>query len=89
MSKTQNEVQQELKKYLVENSAITISGELDPNENLLDVGILDSLGIAEITEHMEKVFGITIDEDEISAKNYRSLTTLTEFCMGKLMSAAA
>lgn len=83
------ELQKSLNDYLVENSSVSVSGTIDPEENLLDTGILDSLGIAEITEFMEKEFGVEIDEEEISAKNYRSLKTLTDFCLAKLGRAAA
>lgn len=43
-------VQNTLLAYLMENSGVNVSGGIDPDENLLDSGILDSLGIAEITE---------------------------------------
>ena len=82
-------IEKSLKAYLVENSSVSISGDIDPEENLLDGGILDSLGIAEITEFMEKTFGIEIDEDEISANNYKSLSALTSFCRSKIAARAA
>ena len=83
------DVQKILAKYLLENSSVAVSGEISPDENLLEGGILDSLGIAELTEFIEKEFGIEIDEDEISAKNYRSLQTLTQFCTSKIGKRAA
>lgn len=83
------DIRANLHAYLVANAATPVSGEIDPEENLLDGGILDSLGIAEITEHMETAFGIVIEEDEVSAKNYRSLSTLTAFCLSKIESAAS
>ncbi|WP_349360341.1 acyl carrier protein [Stappia sp.] len=81
-------IKQTLNAYLLENSGVTVSGGIDPDENLLDSGILDSLGIAEITEFIEKEFGFDIDEDEITAQNYRSLNTLVAFCADKLAAKA-
>ncbi|WP_186389692.1 MULTISPECIES: acyl carrier protein [unclassified Stappia] len=75
--------------YLLENSGVNVSGGIDPEENLLDSGILDSLGIAEITEYMEKEFAIVIDEDEITSQNYKTLSALSGFCHSKITSAAA
>lgn len=75
--------------YLMENSGVTVSGEIDPDENLLDSGILDSLGIAEVTEFVEKTFDIEIDEDEITSQNYKTLNALSGFCHSKITSAAA
>lgn len=84
-----NDVHKTLLEYLLENSGVTISGGIDPEENLLDSGILDSLGIAEITEYVEKEFGIVIDEDEITSQNYKTLNALTNFCHNKITAAAA
>ncbi len=82
-------VEATLRDYLVENSNVSIPGPLGPDENLLDGGILDSLGIAEITEFMEKNFSIVIDEDEVSSRNYGTLHKLTDFCHSKLVDIAA
>lgn len=83
------DIRANLRDYLVGNAGTPIAGELDPDENLLEAGILDSLGIAEITEHMEVAFDIVIDEDEVSARHYRSLNTLTAFCVAKAASRAS
>ncbi|MCC4245949.1 acyl carrier protein [Stappia indica] len=82
-------VQKNLLAYLMDNSGVNVSGGIDPEENLLDSGILDSLGIAEVTEYMEKEFGIAIDEDEITSQNYKTLNALSGFCHSKITSAAA
>jgi acyl carrier protein len=82
------EIQQILKDYLLRDSTPADAQKLGADDNLLEAGVLDSLGIAEVTEYIEKTFGITIDEDEISAKNYRSLNSLTAFCQSKMTSAA-
>jgi acyl carrier protein len=74
--------------YLIENSGVNVSGGIDPEENLLDSGILDSLGIAEITEFVEKTFEIEIDEDEITSQNYRTVTAFTAFCREKIAASA-
>ena len=84
-----SDLKKTLHDYLVENASVNVSGGIDADESLLDSGILDSLGIAEITEFMEKEFGFDIDEDEITAQNYRSLNTLVAFCESKLAAKAA
>ncbi|MCG6122722.1 MAG: acyl carrier protein [Microvirga sp.] len=86
---SETDIRKDLNAYLIANATTPVAGDIDPQENLLDSGILDSLGIAEITEHMETAFGIVIEEDEVSARNYRSLDTLTAFCLSKVGSAAS
>lgn len=82
-------VEARLMAYLIENSNAPVGETIAPEENLLDSGILDSLGIAEITEFMEKEFAIVIDEEEISAANYGTLAKLTDFCLSKRAAKAA
>ena len=59
------EIQKVLTDYIMGNSNFDAPQDLEPDDNLLEGGILDSLGIAEITEYMEKTFTIEIDEDDI------------------------
>ncbi|MHC5654021.1 acyl carrier protein [Stappia sp.] len=83
------DVETVLRDYLLEHSSVNVSGGIDPQENLLDSGILDSLGIAEITEFIEAHFSVVIDEDEISSQNYKTLSALSQFCHSKITAAAA
>lgn len=78
------EIQKLLKDYIMGNSNFNAPTELEPGDNLLEEGVLDSLGIAEITEYMEMTFNIEIDDDEITAENYRSLNVLTALCQTKI-----
>jgi acyl carrier protein len=80
---TSMDIQKMLKDYIMGNSNFDTPQELHPDDNLLQGGVLDSLGIAEITEYMEKNFVIEIGDDEIFADNYRSINTLTAFCQSK------
>lgn len=81
---SKSEIQETLTKYLMENSGVDVSGGIPTDENLLESGILDSLGIAEVTEFMEKEFEIEIDEDEVSSKNYKTILLLVNFCHAKI-----
>ena len=78
------EIRSTIKKYILDNPNFESPDDFDADENLLESGILDSLGIAEITEYLEATFTIEIDEEEVAVANYRSLSTLTALCAGKL-----
>ena len=71
------------------STGVNVSGGIDPEENLLDSGILDSLGIAEVTEFIESNFSLTVDEEEITSENFRTLNSLSDFCHSKITAAAA
>lgn len=60
---------------------------LDPDEDLLEQGIIDSLGLMKLIAFLEKTFNIKIVDDEIVPENFQSLNrmvTLVELQMQKI-----
>lgn len=45
---------------------------------------LDSMAVVNVITALEEHFGITVDDDEISASTFESLGSLTRFCGQKL-----
>lgn len=56
---------------------------LDPDEDLLDQGIIDSLGIMKLIVFMEDTFNMKIDDGEIVPENFQSLNSLVTFVQQK------
>jgi len=53
---------------------------LTPDSPLLgDIVELDSVGVVSVLTALEEEFGITVEDDEISADIFRTLESLTEF----------
>jgi acyl carrier protein len=44
--------------------------------DLLDEGLLDSLMVMDLVASIEKRYGLSIDHDEISPRNFRSVRSL-------------
>jgi len=55
---------------------------------LIDTGILDSMGLIELLVHLEKEFGITISIEELEVDNFRSIVKIEEFVCGKSSTSA-
>lgn len=49
---------------------------LDPDEDLLEQGIIDSLGLMKLITFMEGTFGIKILDEEIIPENFQSLNRM-------------
>ena len=52
---------------------------LDPDENLLAQGIVDSLGVIKLIVSLEEKFGIEIMEEDVVPENFQSLSCLARF----------
>jgi acyl carrier protein len=53
------------------------NGRLDPDDDLLGEGIIDSMGVMQLVTFIEETFGVAVDDDEITPDNFRSLRALT------------
>jgi acyl carrier protein len=57
--------------------------ELDEERNLIDAGILDSLGIFRLVSFLEEEMGIEVEDDELVPENFASLRAITDFIEAK------
>jgi acyl carrier protein len=52
-------------------------------ESLIELGIIDSTGILELIEFIEKTFGIQVKESETVPENLGSIANLTRYVSSK------
>ncbi len=57
--------------------------ELEDSISLLDMGIIDSTGILELVEFVEKSYGVKIEDHELVPENLDSIDNLVTFIGGK------
>ncbi len=57
--------------------------ELDDDHELLQAGLLDSMGIMELVAYIEDTLGVVVEDEEIIAENFRSVALLTGYVAGK------
>jgi len=52
-------------------------------DSFLENGLLDSIGILELVEFIEKKYGITCEDEELTPENLDSLHNVTEYIINK------
>ena len=52
-------------------------------DDLLNMGILDSLGLMNLLVHIENEFGLQISIDDLELDNFRTIATIAEFVRQK------
>ena len=55
----------------------------EPDEDLLDQGIIDSLGIMKLIVFLEDTFKLKIDDWEIVPENFQSIDSMVNFVQSK------
>ncbi|WP_168198792.1 acyl carrier protein [Jejubacter calystegiae] len=58
--------------------------EFDENLNLVDFGIIDSLGVLKLVAYLESDFGIVVQPEELSVDLFSSLGEISRFVDRKL-----
>jgi acyl carrier protein len=53
--------------------------EIDPSENLLSRGIVDSHGVMELVGFLEERYGIAVGDEDLSPENFESVASIEAF----------
>ncbi len=66
-----------IENFLLAEIAVGLGKKtLDPGEDLLEQGLIDSLGLMKLITFMEGAFGIKIMDEEIIPDNFQSLNSM-------------
>lgn len=52
---------------------------LEVNQDLIETGILDSLGILQLISHIGEVFGIDIPDEDVVFENFMSINAIDNY----------
>jgi acyl carrier protein len=67
----------------ISNQFCVDAKEIDVNTSLVDQGVIDSIGLIEISGFIEDTYGIQITEKEMTRANFGSLTKIVAFVTAK------
>lgn len=74
-----------LEKFLLAEVAVDLGREsLDPDEDLLEQRIIDSMAILKLVLFMEQTFGIEVKDEDIVPENFQSLNSTVKFVEQKV-----
>jgi acyl carrier protein len=56
---------------------------IDPGDNLLAKGIVDSHGVMELVAFLEERYGISVRDEDLTPENFESVARIDEFVARK------
>ncbi len=69
-----------IKQYLVENILFSDDGYTYPEDaSFLDEGIVDSVGVLELSMFVSETFGLTVDRKDLKPENFDSVANLAAY----------
>lgn len=73
------DTQTALAEFIREELAIGRTKPIQPDEDLISTGILDSLGVLRLVLFIEERFSIKMPDDEVVFDNFQNVATLAKF----------
>ena len=53
--------------------------ELKTSDDLVELGVIDSLGFVELVEEVQSLYGLTVSDIEITEENFGSIDAIAAF----------
>ena len=73
-------IEKKLKNFVLAEFAEQIEQKsIDVNDDLLSMGIVDSMGVLQIVNFIEEHFGIKVEDEEITIDNFRTISAVARF----------
>ena len=81
MTPTRTDIESTLERFILDE---VLEGESHGNGDPLAAGAVDSLGIEQLTAHIEGQFGVRIGDTELTRENFESIARLASLVESKL-----
>jgi acyl carrier protein len=75
---------QTIRKFIYEKFPLAKSRKLEDSSRLLEEGVLDSLGVLELVNHLQDELGIPIEDEELVPDNFASIDAIAAFVEAKV-----
>ena len=77
---TETGVRDELRQFIEKNFLyMRPDYRLNDQDDLLKIGVIDSLGFVELVDEVQTRYGIEVQDAEITEENFGSVAALVEF----------
>lgn len=75
---TEKDIEEKLIGFICSNFMVE-PDEFDFEESLVDQGIIDSIGLIEISAFMEREFNLKVNEEDMQRENFGSIKKMVNF----------
>jgi acyl carrier protein len=73
-------VRPQLERFLLNDlAAARGKGSIGPDDDLISLGIVDSLDVLRLVDFIEERFGIDVTDEDVVIENFRSINRLERF----------
>lgn len=78
-----NNIGERINQFVLRTFPLARKKAPTPQDDLLESGVIDSLGVLDLVTFVEKEFGIAVSDEDLLPENFNTLERLTTFVRGK------
>ncbi len=83
-------IESDVRRFITENFPLGSGGtELSGSDSLLEVGVIDSVGVLELIEHLEATYDFQIPDADVLPENLDSIDAITRYVSMRVSSAGS
>lgn len=79
--------EERIRDFVLRQFPLARKNGLKPEEQWLQTGFVDSLGILDLVNFLESEFSLHVTDEELLPENFQSLNAVVEFVRGKTASS--
>jgi acyl carrier protein len=80
MTTGSTDIRTQLREYIEQNFLYLRPGvELTDEDDLLEAGVIDSLGFVELVEEVQSRFSVTVQDVDITEENFGSIAAIARY----------
>jgi acyl carrier protein len=83
------DIESEVRSFVITNFLFGQPLDLQPDDSLLDKGVIDSTGVLELVAFLGQRFSIDIEDEDLIPQNLDSIRNIATFVEGKLASQSS
>jgi acyl carrier protein len=68
-----------IRKFLMQKFPQAKKRNITNQDNLLESGIIDSLGVLEIVTFLQEEFSLAVEDDELTPENFQNIHSIAQF----------
>jgi acyl carrier protein len=82
-------IESDVRRFISDNFPLGGGGdELDSGTSLLEAGVIDSVGVLELIEHLEATYGLQIPDADVLPENLDSIGAIARYVSQRLDGAS-
>lgn len=83
-------IESDVRRFITDNFPLSGSGhELAGGDSLLEVGVIDSVGVLELIEYLESSYGFQIPDADVLPENLDSIDAISGYVTRRLEGAGS